>query len=326
MPTASVANLEYRARLLRALRAFFDAKNFVEVQTPVLSAETIVDDFVEPFVLTDPQLPITPHGDRRYFLQTSPEFAMKRLLAAGMTAIYQIGPVFRKGDRGRFHNVEFTMLEWYRVGDDYKAGQRFLAELIEHVSGRTVRFCTFIDLFESKLGVNPHRATPRQLRTLAETNGVVWPESFLDPETDDEPGEAALGWLDLLFSELVQPDLDAVIVCDFPASQSQLARIRMENDDAVSERFELFLNGVELANGYHELLDASELRRRFQETARRRKTAGRPDLPVESRLLQAMEAGLPPCSGCALGLERLLMTLLNADSIDEVLPFPIDRA
>ncbi len=328
MPSASIANLEFRAKVLREIRHFFDSQNFLEVQTPILSADCVIDEFLELFVLSDPQLPVNHHGDRRYFLQTSPEFAMKRLLQAGMKAIYQITPVFRKGDRGRQHNPEFTMLEWYQASDalhpanPYQAGQEFLASLVRHLTGRGVQFFTFFEVFQQYVHCDPHRASAAQLREIAKSRQISWPASFAD-----NPAE----WLDLLFSELIQPHLDAVIVRDFPASQSQLAQIRTGDSNfgseiAVSERFELFLGGVELANGYHELLDAAELRQRFQQTAMKRIAAGKAAIPVESRLLEAMQKGLPSCSGCALGIDRLLMVLLKTQNIDDVLAFPLERA
>lgn len=338
LPTASLENLRCRAELLRRLRSFFDRQGLIEVQVPVLSADTIVDRYVEPLCVTDTSLPETPYGNHDYFLQTSPEFAMKRLLAAGLDGLYQIGPVFRKGDRGKDHNVEFTMLEWYRAGDDYRRGMEFLDRMVREVAeplsffarksprlselfSRPIPVRSYRSLFRDFSGLDPHRATCKQLRETAQKLEVAYPESFLETDSDTEP------WLDLLFSETIQPRLEAAIVCDYPASQSQLARTGVVEDGiAVSERFELFLNGIEIANGYHELLDPETLRARFRNTANLRRQDGRRALPVESRLLQAMESGLPPSSGTALGVDRLLMVLLAAESLDEVLTFPIERA
>ncbi|MCL2743372.1 MAG: EF-P lysine aminoacylase EpmA [Planctomycetaceae bacterium] len=333
MTAAPLENLVRRSEVLRLIRKFFEERGFIEVQTPVLSADTIVDRFVEPVAVHNETLPLTHRNDRQYFLQTSPEFAMKRLLASGMTAIYQITPVFRSGDRGRFHNTEFTMLEWYRVGDDYQTGVHFLAELVKFITANIsfseknintdFSFATYRNVFECHTGINPHTATAAQLKQTAERFQVPFPDSFDDNTHKDE-------WLDLLFSELVQKHLRNFIVFDFPASQSQLATTRLIKEDGeeyyVSERFELFLNGLEIANGYNELLDAEELRRRFRSIAEQRQADGKKPLPLESRLIKAMEAGLPPCSGTALGIERLLMYLLKADSIDEVMAFTIDKA
>ena len=330
LPTALPSKLKQRAELLRCIRRFFDDRGFIEVQTPVLSADTIVDRFVEPLPVEDATLPVTHHGDRRYFLQTSPEFAMKRLLSAGMERIYQIGPVFRKGDRGRFHNVEFTMLEWYRIGENYLGAMDFLAELIHCTAERfgrkpSIAMSGFSDLFQKHTDLDPHRASCRQFKAFADRRGIFYPDSY--PLSGVEDRDL---WIDLLFAESVQPKLDATIVYDYPGTQSQLAQLRTVNDSesdyVVAERFELFLNGIEIANGYNELLDADELRHRFKKTQRNRIFDGQASLPVESRLLTAMETGLPPCCGTALGIDRLLMVLFNAESIDEVLAFPIERA
>jgi lysyl-tRNA synthetase class 2 len=321
-------NLRYRAELLCRIRRFFEERHFVEVQTPILSADTIVDLHVEPIAVTDSSLPTTPHGNKTYYLRTSPEFAMKRLLAAGMNAIYEIGAAFRKGDRGQFHNVEFTMLEWYRVGDNYRSGMELLAELIRCIGEKLPKivYRSFQDVFQEYANINPHGATASECQKIAVMNHLSYPDSWTQ-----ELGKSrrADDWIDLLFSELVQPHLESVIVYDFPATQSQLARTRMIDgleNRVVSERFELFLNGIEIANGYHELLDASELRHRFRENLQRRLEENRPLLPVESRLLTAMESGLPASCGTALGIDRLCMVLLGADSIDEVIPFPIESS
>ena len=305
-----------RAGVVKNIRRFFDDLDFIEVRTPILSADSIVDRYVEPIAVTDSSLPTNHHGTKTYYLQTSPEFAMKRLLVAGMTAIYQLTPVFRKGDRGTMHNVEFTMLEWYRAGDNYRDGMELLADFVWNILEKTVERRSFRDVFRERTGIDPHRAGARQLQSLAETKDIRHPDG-LDNES----------WIDLIFAELVQPALNATIVYDFPVFQSQLAKIRTESDGtAVAERFELFVDGVELANGYHELLDAEELRQRFRNIAEQRRADGKPEIPVESRLLAAMGIGLPACCGTALGLERLLMAKLGVDSIDQVFPFPIEKA
>ncbi|MBR5244248.1 MAG: EF-P lysine aminoacylase GenX [Thermoguttaceae bacterium] len=368
-PTAPLENLRRRAALYRTIRAFFDRSGFVETTTPFLSRDTVVDRFVEPIAV---QVPLCwgerddfaarrfrdPETARReattFYLQTSPEFAMKRLVAAGMDAIYQLAPACRRGDRGAWHNVEFTMLEWYRRDDDYQAGRRLLADLALSVAKQfwaetglapkgwaqnAVVERTFADVFEEKTGINPHWATCGDLREFADRAKIAYPESYLagDGENSEtgENGATKDDWLDLIFAEVVQPNLGvdaATIVCDYPASQSQLAKTRREFDVErkesfdVTERFELFVDGVELANGYHELLDASVLRARIETTSEERRRDGSGELPRESRLLQAMEAGLPSCSGCALGVDRFFATLIGAKSLDETLAFPIEIA
>jgi lysyl-tRNA synthetase class 2 len=317
-------NLRFRSELLRNIRQFFYDRNFCEVQTPVLSADTNVDCYLDPIAVTEKSLPLNHHNTRRYYLQTSPEFAMKRLLATGLDPVFQIAPVFRLGDRGKFHNVEFTMLEWYRIGDNYQTGMFLLAELIrflfddrEIVLGE-IGYNTYQNLFQSEVGVNPHTATVEDLRTLCNDRNIVYPDCHWGDSLND--------WLDLLFSELVQPTLESVIVYDFPASQSQLATIRQDGEYAVSERFELFLKGQEIANGYHETRNAAELRHRFRENRKCRLARGQSWLPINSRLLTVMELGFPQCSGTALGIDRLLMAMLDADTIEDVLTFPIETA
>ena len=317
-------NLRFRSELLRDIRQFFYDRNFCEVQTPVLSADTNVDCHLHPLAVSDKLLPLNHHNTRRYYLHTSPEFAMKRLLAAGLDPIFQIVPAFRSGDRGQFHNVEFTMLEWYRIGDNYQTGMFLLAEFIRCLFDARaipigeIGYSTYQNLFESEVGINPHTATVDDLREICRSRNIAYPMEKWGDLPDD--------WLDLLFTELVQPTLESVIVYDFPQSQAQLATIRHEEHFAVTERFELFLKGLEIANGYHEICDAVELRRRFQKNRERRLARGEVWLPIDSRLLTVMELGFPPCSGTALGVDRLLMAMLDADTIEDVLTFPIETA
>jgi len=333
-------NLRFRSGLLRSVRQFFYDRNFFEVQTPVLSADTVVDCYLEPLAVSEKSLPLNHHKERKYYLQTSPEFSMKRLLAAGLDPIFQITPVFRAGDRGRFHNVEFTMLEWYRIGDNYQTGMFLLAELVRNLlatlpmeimsiglmpleimdDGKIseIGYHTYRDVFESEVGVNPHTATVEELQSICDAQKISYPESDWAKSVDD--------WLDLLFAAVVQPTLESAIVYDFPASQAHLAKIRQEEKYAVSERFELFLKGLEIASGYHEVQNAAELRRRFQENRDRRAAAGQSWLPINSRLLSIMDLGFPQCCGTALGIDRLLMVLLDAETIEDVLAFPIETA
>lgn len=319
-PTASPAALQRRAALLRTIRRFFDERGFLEVDTPAISADTVVDRHIEPFSTGVPAEVGKP--PRRLWLQTSPEFAMKRLLAAGAEAIYQICRVFRLGERGPRHNPEFTMVEWYRRGDDYRQGMTLLAELAEHVLGRgAAERMSYAEAFSRYVGLDPHRASIAELREAARRREIAWPESL------EQSGDRD-AWLDLLLTECVQPHLGVArptIVYDYPASQCALARVRSD-DPPVAERFELFADGVELANGYHELCDPSELRRRNEQINRQRRAEGKDALPERSRLLRAMEAGLPECTGVALGFDRLLMVLCQAATIDEVIAFPFDRA
>lgn len=319
-PTASVHSLEHRAELVWRIRQFFHQRAFAEVQTPILSHDTVIDRHIDPVSLPAGQLGLPMLGDKPLYLQTSPEFCLKRLLAAGMTAIYELTSVFRAGERGSFHNPEFTMLEWYRVGDDLHQSVHLLSDLVCEVLQVTqVEQLTYQAAFGRYASCDPLLASPRELASLAmEFNLGV----DLDWSTDRDD------WLNLLFSEVVQPKLghnSPAIITHYPASQSALARISSE-DPRTAERYELFVHGVELANGYHELLDADELVRRNETCLAQRSQDGKSPLPSDSRLLAAMRAGLPASSGCALGFDRLLMVSLGVDSIDEVIAFPIERA
>lgn len=319
--TATIEVLKRRAELLRITREFFDSRGFFEVQTPLLSADTVVDRHLDPIPVALPTDPFGQSPGRPMWLQTSPEFAMKRLLASGADAIYQITPAFRIGESGDQHNPEFTMLEWYRIGDGMNEGMQLLADFVTETLDTSEATTKSIGAsFEELAGFNPMTMSCAELREQCRQADVGIPESL---EADDWDT-----WFDLLFTELLQPKLGVrspAIVHDYPASQAALAKIRTGHPD-VAERFELFLNGVELANGYHELLDADELVRRNIEVNQQRAGDRKPPLPNESRLLDAMKHGLPSCSGVALGFDRLVMLAIEAKSIKDVIPFPIDRA
>jgi lysyl-tRNA synthetase class 2 len=312
LPTASLNMLCRRAQLLQQLRRFFDACGFLEVDTPTLSHDTVVDRHLDPLAVTLFSDPRRPDEGEKLWLQTSPEFGMKRLLAGGAEAIYQTTRAFRGGESGPLHNPEFTMVEWYRVGDDYEAGMRFLGEFAMAVLGcNEPEQLTFREAFLRYAGTDP----------FGPLDAISLPPEL--PATAD-PGII----LDYLHTTRVEPQLGRdrpTIVYDYPAAQSALARIR-EGDPPVAERFELYYRGVELANGYHELLDPEALRERNRENNRLRIVDGKYRLPEESRLLAAMQQGLPSCSGCALGFDRLVMVATGAKSIQEVMAFPIGRA
>jgi len=323
LPTANLELLRQRAALLRRVRTFFDGRGFLEVETPLLSHDTVVDRHLDPFVTRHMPDPTRPGQGTELFLQTSPEFGMKRLLAAGAGPIYQITRSFRNGERGPLHNSEFTILEWYRPGDDYQQGIQLLGDLASELSGvKTLDTLTYDQVFQTHYQLAPHTATLEQLHAAAHQAGLVAPVSL---GTDRD------GWLDFLLTERIQPSLGQaapLILCDYPASQAALAQTRFDTALGcdVAERFELYWRGIELANGYHELLDPAVLRARNGANNALRASDGKPTLPDESRLLAAMDAGLPACSGCALGLDRLLMILAGAETIDQVLAFPLERA
>lgn len=320
-PTATWANLRARADLLRRLRRFFDARGFLEVETPLLSRDTVVDLHLDP-------LPVNLFGDprqadagRRMWLQTSPEFAMKRLLVAGAAAIYQVTKAFRAGEQGTRHNPEFTLVEWYRVGDDMARAITLLSELAaEMLHAPAVDLCSYRAAFQKHVGLDPHTAALAELQEAAAARGVPWPASMEEADRDE--------WLNLLLAECVEPHLGSprpLILYDYPASQAALAQVRAENPP-VAERFELYVHGLELAHGYHELRDDAVLTGRIRQANTQRRAAGKYLLPEESRLLEAMRCGLPPCSGVALGFDRLVMAAVGAREISEVVAFPVDRA
>lgn len=322
-PSADLSVLRLRAELLAQIRAFFAARGVLEVETPALSAAAITDPHLASFK-TCYSGPGSQHG-RPLYLHTSPEFAMKRLLAAGSGCIYQIARVFRDGEAGSRHNPEFTLLEWYRVGFDHHRLMDEVAELVGMLlAGRLAlaepERLSYRQIFQHHLNLDPHRATVADLAACAETRNISIPTGM--PLDDPDP------WLDLLLTHCVEPRLGSgrlTFVHDYPASQAALARLRPD-DPPVGERFELYINGIELANGFHELGDAVEQRRRFAQENAARRAAGLPVMPVDEHLLAALEFGLPDCAGVALGFDRLVMLATRKTSLAEVLAFPLDRA
>lgn len=322
-PSADLSVLRLRAELLAQIRAFFAARGVLEVETPALSAAAITDPHLASFK-TCYSGPGSQHG-RPLYLHTSPEFAMKRLLAAGSGCIYQIARVFRDGEAGSRHNPEFTLLEWYRVGFDHHRLMDEVAELVGMLlAGRLTlaepERLSYRQIFQHHLNLDPHRATVADLAACAETRNISIPTGM--PPDDPDP------WLDLLLTHCVEPRLGSgrlTFVHDYPASQAALARLRPD-DPPVGERFELYINGIELANGFHELGDAVEQRHRFAQENAARRAAGLPVMPVDEHLLAALEFGLPDCAGVALGFDRLVMLATRKTSLAEVLAFPLDRA
>ncbi|HVR81023.1 MAG TPA: EF-P lysine aminoacylase EpmA [Luteimonas sp.] len=318
-PSASFDALRLRAALNARIRAFFAERGVLEVETPMLSQAGNTDPNIASFSLQFSGR--TDGGPRTRWLRTSPEFSLKRLLAAGLGDCYELGRVFRDGEAGARHNPEFTMLEWYRVGWDH---QRLIDEVAAlartalALVGReaTLQRISFRDLYRQRLGIDPFTADEA---TLCAALGEV----EIDPR-----GLGRDDWLDLLMTHRLQPAFDRdrlLAVYDYPASQCALARIRPD-DLPVAERFELYLGPLELANGYCELRDASEQRARFERDLllRRQRNAVAP--PVDESLLSALQAGFPDCAGVALGIDRLLMAMTASERIDSVLAFPFARA
>lgn len=312
-PNASLAVLRARAEFLQTIRAFFAQRHVLEVDTPLLSQGVATDPGLEAFE-------VSTHSQKRY-LQTSPEFAMKRLLAAGSGPIYYLGKAFRKGECGARHNPEFTLLEWYRLGWDHLKLIEELNELLHWLlETPPLEITTYQALFEQYCHIEPHSASVSQLQQIAQQRGLSQHQLDLDKD----------GWLDFLLTHEIEPHLGCqvpLIVLDYPASQASLSKIRkITSEIQVAERFELYYQGIELANGYHELACAHEQNLRFKSDLTKRKSQGLAELPLDQNLLAALKAGFPACAGVAVGVDRLLMLKLNQTSIEQVLPFAWERA
>lgn len=310
-PLANREKLLQRAETLSAIRSFFAQRDVLEVETPALSMAAN----------TDPMLESIPARlcERDFFLHTSPEFAMKRLLAGGSGDIYQICKVYRAGESGRYHNPEFTLLEWYRVGMDYldlaNEVVNLVIELEKNPDEITVKTISYRELFTSFINVDPVDSEISFLKEVAAAHVPDCPQLEFD------------GYLDLLLSHCICPQLpeeQLTIVYDYPASQAALARINA--DGITAARFEIFRGGLELANGFQELQDAEEQGQRFEIDNFLRRGLGKPEMPVDENLLAALSAGLPDCSGVAMGIDRLLMCTTGAGHINEVLTFNISNS
>ncbi len=310
--------------MLQRVRDFFAARAVLEVETPLLSASATTDPALES--LRTRWFGSDRPSAKRLYLQTSPELPMKRLLAAGSGPIYQICKVFRDDERGSRHHPEFSLLEWYRPGWDLSALIDEVAELVRVIleqPGLGCEVLSYRQLFSDQLGVDPWTVDATALKEVAQANGL---QGCAALELDRD------GWLDLLMSQCLEPGLGRgrmSVVRDYPPSQAALARLRPGDpggDPTVAERFEFYIEGMELANGFDELTDADEQRARFQADQRTRRAAGQSVPPIDETFLAALEAGMPASAGVALGLDRLLMCALGADHIDVVLAFPIERA
>ncbi|MFK8030784.1 MAG: EF-P lysine aminoacylase EpmA [Gammaproteobacteria bacterium] len=300
--------LHQRASLTQQIRAFFAERNVLEVNTPLLSQAAVTDPGIESFhVIT---------GGHGRYLRTSPEFPLKRLLSAGAPDVFELGAVFRDGENGRLHNPEFNLLEWYRIGFE-------MQDLIDEVvallriagdntfSGESVQQRTYYDLFQRTFGVDVRQFEAEQLAELAAEHMAI-PQGSMDVDQ----------WLDLLFSSIIQPQLDKgiVVVTHYPASQAALAKLDPVAPDTAL-RFEVFVGGVELANGFEELNQSSEQAERFESDNRLREFREQKPMPIDTRFLESLDH-MPACSGVALGFDRLLMLCFDLQSIDETLALP----
>ena len=307
-PTAMINTLRARAKLLTKIRQFFKARDVTEVDSPILAHAPVTDPYLTALTTKD------NHGNTLY-LQTSPEYAMKRLLCAGSGSIYQLGKVFRQDEAGRLHNIEFTLLEWYRVGfDDVQLMGDIDALLQLILKCEPSDRLSYQQIFEQHFNINPHTCDHKNLTMLCKQYcGDI--QGLLNPKADD--------LLNHLFSTIIEPHLGKqrpCIIYDYPASQAALARLKTVNNIEVAARFELFYQGIELANGYHELQDAAEQRKRFEnDLAIRAQVVGLNPVPIDEKFMQAMQFGLPDCAGVALGVDRLIMLALNEKSIYRVM-------
>lgn len=332
-PACSLQLLHVRAAMLRAVREFFYRRDYLEVETPCLSGDIVIDAWLEPMQVM--------HAGQRWFLQTSPEACMKRLLASGSGSIFQISRVFRSGECGERHNPEFTMIEWYGVNSTWEQQLELTESLVRfclNAAATESGFCateewrttpftrtTYADAFRRAFQLDVHHASGADLMSAAREYGIQIPDSC-DPSRRDEI-------LNVMLASAIEPDLGRYadgsvspeFLCDYPPSQAALAVVS-DASPAVARRFELYIDGIELCNGYQELTDGEELRRRELLQNAVRSDSDQTPLPGASKLLSALESGLPECSGVALGFDRLVMIATAAKTISEVLPFPADRA
>ena len=314
-PSATIDALRRRAGIINRIREFFAERGVLEVDTPSLSHAAVSDPFLHPFATE-----YVPEGGGQaamLYLHTSPEYPMKRLLAAGSGAIWQLCKVYRNGEIGRRHNPEFSMLEWYRPGFDHHQLMDEVDALVRAVlAGESARRVTYAAVFAEHTGLDIHQCSDADLQSLAAARCGFQGELSRD------------GYLNLLFSECVEPRLQApTLVYAFPASQAALVRV-VEGDDRVpsAARFEMFVKGMELANGYFELTDADEQLRRFEADQAQREALGIAALPIDIPLVDALRSGMPSCAGVALGVDRLVMLALGASTIGEVIAFDTQRA
>lgn len=305
-----------RAEIYTKIRQFFAKRNVLEVQTPILSQYGNTDIFLQS-VSANVAILDKP---KTYYMHTSPEFAMKRLLASWQVPIYQICPVFRDNEIGKRHNVEFTMLEWYRPHFSLEQLTQELNDLISELFGYPVIFdhYRYTDAFMDFVKIHPFNASCDTLRAIAQDNGIM-----IDMGDDHQ------GWLDLLFSHLVEPHLGKdlpTVIYDYPVATASLAKTATDqNGNTVAKRFELYINGLEIANAYDELADGQALQLRFDHDNLQRKQHGLPIMPIDEQLLKACD-DLPACSGIAVGLDRLIMSLTGAKDVASVVTFMADKA
>jgi lysyl-tRNA synthetase class 2 len=325
-PSASINVLQERAAIIDQIRAFFKARNVLEVETPSLSAHTITDPYLEA-MQTLHTLP-GANQSRTLYLQTSPEYAMKRLLAAGSGDIFQISKAFRDDEVGRLHNPEFTMLEWYRTGfsmqhliDEVKA------LLMSILALGKIEQSSYCDIFKTHLGIDPLCATLGELKALCSEHSLNDYVDSLQAHLHQQQDAQTVSLLkdsilQVLFSTCIEPSIGQdypIVITNFPASQASLATLNEDNKTA--NRFEVYFQGIELANGFDELTDVNSQRQRFETDNQKRKMLGLVQKPIDTHFIEALENTFPQCAGVALGIDRLIMLALNKNSIEEVMSF-----
>ena len=323
-PTMTLAMAQQRAQLMSTVRQFFATHQVLEVQTPLLSQAGNTDTFLQSVAaqVTYQDKPCT------YYLHTSPEFAMKRLLASWQVPIYQICSVFRDNEIGVRHNIEFTMLEWYQPNYSLDDMAAELGELLAALYGHSVVMShyRYVDAFMDFVGIHPLTASLDTLQAVAEDKGLTGFDFNSDlANTEDGEADIRQSWLDLLFSHAVEPNLGhdlPTLIIEYPPATAALAKTAVDKEgNTVAKRFELYINGIEIANAYDELADGPALRERFERDNQLRKRHNLPQMPIDEHLLAASDA-LIPCSGIAVGIDRLLMVITGANSLEDVISFP----
>ena len=321
-PTMTLAMAQQRAQLMSVIRQFFATRQVLEVQTPLLSQAGNTDTFLQSVAahVTYQDKPCT------YYLHTSPEFAMKRLLASWQVPMYQICPVFRDNEIGARHNIEFTMLEWYQPNYSLDDMAAELGELLELLYGHPIIMShyRYVDAFMDFVGIHPLTASLAALQAVAEDKGLIGFD-FNSVESCDSEQDRRQSWLDLLFSHAVEPNLGhdlPTLVIEYPPATAALAKTAVDKEgNKVAKRFELYIKGIEIANAYDELADGQALRERFEQDNALRERHNLPQMPIDMHLLAASN-DLIPCSGIAVGIDRLFMVITGASSLEEVIPFP----
>ena len=321
-PSMSWENAQKRAAVIATVREFFNVRNVLEVETPALSQGTVTDVYLDALTCEYNFLAESSIDESdTLYLQTSPEYHMKRLLASGYGCIYQIAKAYRHEEFGRYHNPEFTMLEWYRIGFNQFDLMSEVVELLKSVLACNEPLLTsYQDIFIKTVAIDPLTATFNELCELLTQHEKSADWLIESGDTDQ--------LLQFIFTEIIEPTIginEPQFIYNFPVAQASLAKIS-EDDSRVAERFECYYQGIELANGFNELTDANEQLKRFQEDNSKRQAQGLPERPIDKRFIAALSHGLPQCSGVALGIDRLVMLAIDAKSISEVQSFRMDRS